>query len=194
MQPGSSSAFDRAAAIATRGATQEIGDIASTLSYQSFNDERNRQFQAQEAARAAENEALASELERRGQFDEAERVRQFQASESAAGRTADAISQYVGSQDQQREAALDRQAAAASALPQVQEQEVNTMISNLGAQALPRLIEQYGYDQALSIFNDSVTNLLSVLGVAAGVTQPTLGYLSESSGTTDGSSGSFQLK
>lgn len=43
---GGSSAFDRAAAIATRGATQEAGDIATRLSAGAYESERGRQQSA----------------------------------------------------------------------------------------------------------------------------------------------------
>ena len=56
-QPGGSSAFDRAAAIATRGATQEMGDIATRLSFGAFEGERNRQFAAQEGERQRQLQA-----------------------------------------------------------------------------------------------------------------------------------------
>lgn len=44
--PGGSSAFDRAAAIATRGLTNTLGDIATNISSQNFQAERGRQTQA----------------------------------------------------------------------------------------------------------------------------------------------------
>lgn len=43
IQPGGSSAFDRAAAIATRGATQQLGDIGSQISFANLQQERARQ-------------------------------------------------------------------------------------------------------------------------------------------------------
>ncbi len=46
IQPEGSSAFDRSAALATRGLTNALGDIATTLSGQNFQQERNRQTQA----------------------------------------------------------------------------------------------------------------------------------------------------
>lgn len=46
VQPDGSSAFDRAAAIATRGAAQEAGDIASRISAGAFEAERGRQEDA----------------------------------------------------------------------------------------------------------------------------------------------------
>ena len=44
--PGGSSAFDRAAAIATRGLTTTLGDIATNIANQNFQAERGRQTQA----------------------------------------------------------------------------------------------------------------------------------------------------
>lgn len=45
-QPGGSSPFDRAAAITTRGVTQELGDIATRMSAGAFEAERGRQQEA----------------------------------------------------------------------------------------------------------------------------------------------------
>jgi len=46
VQPGSSSAFDRAAAIATRGAADAIADIATNMSFGAYETERGRQQEA----------------------------------------------------------------------------------------------------------------------------------------------------
>lgn len=46
VQPQGTSAFDRAAAIASRGAADAMGDIATKMSYQGYNDERARQQEA----------------------------------------------------------------------------------------------------------------------------------------------------
>lgn len=56
VSPRGSSAFDRAAAIASRGATQEMGDIATRINYQAL-----------ESARGREADALGAELGRRGE-------------------------------------------------------------------------------------------------------------------------------
>lgn len=107
-QPQGSSAFDRAAAIATRGAADASGDIATKISYNQVNDAQNR--------------------------------------------------------------GLD----AAKALPGVNAQEVDTMVKNLQAQALPRLIQENGIERGLALFNTRLDGLLKTLGIAAGVTQPTI--------------------
>lgn len=51
-QNSGSSAFDRAAAIATRGATQAASDIASNLSFGAYESERDRQNQAIQLSQA----------------------------------------------------------------------------------------------------------------------------------------------
>ena len=108
IQPQGSSAFDRAAAVATEGVGAEISDIASELSFAGFEAERGRQQ------------------------------------------------------------------AAASELPQVSATEVNTLIQNLQAQALPRLIEQLGLDKGTEAFNKQMNDLLQVLALTTNATQPVI--------------------
>lgn len=112
VQPQGSSAFDRAAAIATRGAADAIGDIATRISAGAYEGERGRQQQA-----------------------------------IALGQS-----------------------------------EVDTTIKNLQAQALPRLIQQYGLDVGLQQFRDRLQALLSILGVGATVTKPSVGQESAAHG------------
>lgn len=140
-QPQGSSAFDRAAAIATRGAGDTMGEIATNLSYATMEAERGRQFEAQEGARTREDAALREELQR-----------QFAGTEGERG----------------------RQNEAAGLATQVSTQQVNTMVQNLQAQALPRLIQEFGIERGLEQFNNRVNALLSTLGITAGVTQPTI--------------------
>lgn len=71
---------------------------------------------------------------------------------------------------------------------QIQSQEVDTLIKNLQAQALPRLIQEMGVERGMEAFNNQVNSLLSVLGISAGVTRPVIANESKSS------SGGFQLK
>ncbi len=117
-QPEGTSAFDRAAAIATRGVAQSQADIASNLAFAGFESERGRQQEA------------------------------------------------------------------AIALPQVTEAEVNTLISNLQAQALPRLIEQFGLEAGTEAFNQQINALLQVLAITSGTTQAVSGQTSSSKGTS----------
>lgn len=59
IQPGGSSAFDRAAAIATRGATQAMSDIAANMSSQDY--EAQQQRNASLLGQTAQNQAVQSE-------------------------------------------------------------------------------------------------------------------------------------
>lgn len=52
VQPGGSSPFDRAAGIATRGAADAMGDIASQMSFGAYEGERGRQNQAIQLSQA----------------------------------------------------------------------------------------------------------------------------------------------
>lgn len=146
-QPQGSSAFDRAAAIATRGAGDSMADIATNLSYATMEAERGRQFEAQEGARKRESEALTGELQRIFQGQQGER---------------------------------DRQNEAAGLTSQVKAQEMDTLVKNLQAQALPRLIEEFGIERGMEVFNNRMNGLLSALGITAGVTQPTIAQQSKS--------------
>lgn len=119
VQPRGSSAFDRAAAIATRGAADALSDIATNMSFAGYEAERGRQ---QEAV-------------------------------------------------------------------QLSQQEVETTIQNLQAQALPRLIQQYGIDQGLKEYQGRVQAVLEVLRTIAGVTAPVVASRSQSSGTSESSTG-----
>lgn len=147
-QPQGSSAFDRAAAIATRGAADANSDIATKMSYQQFSDQANRAFTANQSDRAAENTSNQAELAR---------------------------------QNANSQSAQDRQIQAAGLAPQVSKQQVDNMVTNLQAQALPRLIQEYGIERGMDEFNNRMNSLLSVIGIAGGVTQPTVSSKSESS-------------
>jgi hypothetical protein len=58
--------------------------------------------------------------------------------------------------------------------------EVDTMIKNLQAQALPRLIEDLGIERGMAEFQGRISNLLNVLGVMTGAPMMNLGQQSQS--------------
>jgi hypothetical protein len=162
VQPQGSSAFDRAAAIATRGATQEMGDIATRISYQAMAD-----------AQAREASALEGELGRRGQQG-------LQTQQLEAGAQQNQLDRALGASEQQTQQEL--------AGSQIQTQEVDNLIKNLQAQALPRLIQDLGVERGMEAFNNNVNSLLAVLGIGAGVTRPVIAQEGSSKST------GFQLK
>lgn len=182
-QPGGSSAFDRAAAIATRGAADSLGDIATNISYQNMN-----------AAQQREADAIAAENARRGTADLQTNQLTASAQQSQLDRSLQAP--QIESQLQKDQANNDLTNAQAGKTRAdtdltnagVTAQETDTMIKNLQAQALPRMIQDLGIERGMDVFNERVNSLLSTLGIAAGVTRPVVGNTSSSS------SGSIQLK
>lgn len=113
VQPKGSSAFDFAAATASKGAANALADIATNMSFAGYEAERGRQQQA----------------------------------------------------------------------VQLGQQEVDTTIKNLQAQALPRMIEDLGIERGLALFKQQTDGILQILGLLAGVTQPTIA--SQSSGESN---------
>lgn len=172
VQPQGSSAFDRAAAIASRGATQEMGDIASRISYQAL-----------EAARGREASAMEAELGRRGEGDA--RIAQAQQSQLDRALQTPGIQAQVQNLNAQTDTQKQQTELTQAG---VQAQEVDTLIKNLQAQALPRLIKDLGVERGMEAFQNNVNSMLSVLGIAGGVTRPVISQKSDSS------SGSFNLK
>ena len=73
------------------------------------------------------------------------------------------------------------QGEAATTLPQISQQEITSTISNLQAQALPRLIQEMGVERGVQQFNNSMNQLMVLLQTAGGVTQPVVASSSESS-------------
>ena len=109
-QPQGSSAFDRAAAIAGRGAEQTAADIATKMSSDAYAGERTNQMTA------------------------------------------------VG----------------------LSQEEIKTSIANLQAQALPRLIAQYGIDQGLAEFQNRIDAVLKALTISTGAPLVSVGNASQS--------------
>ena len=150
-QPGGSSAFDRAAAIATRGATQEMGDIATRISYQAMEEARNR-----------EAGLMTGELDRNFGRD----------------------TQYNTAVQNQLDRALQMPGLEAG----IRSGEVDNLIKNLQAQALPRLIQEMGVERGMEAFQNQINSMLAVMGIQAGVSAPVIGNSSSSR------SSGFQLK
>lgn len=111
IQPQGSSAFDRAGAIASRGAANAMGDIATNMSSGAYEAERGRQQQAVQLSQA----------------------------------------------------------------------QVQSTIQNLQAQALPRLIQEFGIQQGMAQFQNRVNSLLQALGISTGVAAPVVANSGSSS-------------
>lgn len=57
---------------------------------------------------------------------------------------------------------------------QLSQQEVDTTIKDLQAQALPRMIQDLGIERGIDLFKKQTTEVLQILGLLAGVTQPVI--------------------
>lgn len=56
----------------------------------------------------------------------------------------------------------------------LQQQEVDTTIKNLQAQALPRMIQELGIERGLALFQQNTQQLLQVLGLMGQMSQPVI--------------------
>lgn len=77
--------------------------------------------------------------------------------------------------------AKNREATAIAQVPSIQTSDVNNMISNLNAQALPRLIQDLGVERGMEVYNNNINSILAGLGIAAGTTRPVIANSSSSS-------------
>lgn len=163
-----SSAFTRAQLDAQTTAQKQLGDIATNINYSNLNDANNR------AATAL------------GQYTTGQQGANLQ-------------TQQLTSADQQGAAtnalnAAQQQTAGATANSNIQSQDVNSMISNLQAQALPRLIQDLGVERGMEAFNSNINSLLAGLGLSASSTQPTIANSSSSSSAQVGTGITPKLK
>lgn len=203
VQPQGSSAFDRAAAIATRGAADAMGDIATKISYQSYDDERNRQLQSEITEYQGRLQAGVAELEAalaQGQTEYAGQLQQQLAGLSAEmqkkqsefdaraamleqNRNLQAQEQLQGRQftHEAQTGAEDRKLAAAGLQSQISTQEFQNTLQNLQAQALPRMIEEFGIERGIEQFNNRMNSLMVLLQTAGGVSSPVIAQQSKSS-------------
>lgn len=76
---------------------------------------------------------------------------------------------------QQREAERGRQQETI----QLGQQEIQTAVTNLQAQALPRLIQEMGIERGLQEFQNRTAALLQALAIASGTTTPIYGTVSK---------------
>lgn len=162
VQPTGSSAFDRAQALATQSAANAMSDIASQIGYQGYNlnQSLDQQTQGQNAAN------ILAAL-------------QGNQTTGLSASNANASNDLSASNANAQNAI-----SAATAQGNLSSQEVSSLVQNLQAQALPRLIEQYGLDQGLQMFNNQVNDLMTIMQTGAGVTSPVIANESKSSSNT----------
>lgn len=113
----------------------------------------------------------------------------------ANNRSASALGQYTTGQQnanlqsQQLESTAQQNAAsnaigASTAQSNINTQEVNQMVQNLQAQALPRLIQDLGVERGMEVFQNNINSLLQTFGIVSGTSQPTIANSSSSSSSS----------
>lgn len=98
-------------------------------------------------------------------FDKAAALAQTGLEQSMGATAAPIISSYLTN-------AMGQQTQGATQAEQLSSTEINNLVQTLQAEALPRLIEQYGMDQGLQEFNNRVNVMLQALGLGVQTSQP----------------------
>lgn len=86
--------------------------------------------------------------------------------------------------------AMGQQSNAATQAQTLSSTQLNNLVTTLQAQALPRLIQQYGMDQGLQQFNNRVQVLLESLGIGSQISGPDVAQQGQSTQSTTSQSGS----
>lgn len=79
---------------------------------------------------------------------------------------------------------LNQQTQAITQATNISSQDVNNLLTTLQQEALPRLVQQYGIDQGLKLYQAQVQTILTALQTGVGAAQPVVG--NQASGTATG--------
>lgn len=173
VQPQGSSAFDRAAALATRGVSQSIADIATNMGFGAYESERGRMGEAAAGLTDA-GTALGQLGATQGQiglgYDQLTNTQ----TNRAHTQNTDQIARANALNDTAKTAA-----DVAAASTQITAQDVDNHIKTLQAAALPRLIEEYGIERGMTEFQNRTTAYLDLLKLVGATTAPTVGQQSQ---------------
>lgn len=75
------------------------------------------------------------------------------------------------------------------ATAQLSQENLNQMISSLQQEALPQMLQQYGINQGMQLYQQQIQTILSALGVGAQAAQPAIGNVAGSHGSNTGGLG-----
>lgn len=115
-------------------------------------------------------------------FDKAASIAQTGLLQSMGATAAPIASNFLNS-------AMNQQSAGATQAENLSSTQVNNLISTLQAEALPRLIQQYGMDQGLQQFNNRVNVMLQALGLGVQTSQPDVAESGQSNSSFDSEKG-----
>lgn len=89
-----------------------------------------------------------------------------------------------GIANQAYQTGLQQQGAAPGMAASLSQVEMQNLTSALQASALPQMIQQYGINAGLELFNKQMETILQALGLAGQISQPAVGYNQKSSGSS----------
>lgn len=156
--PGASSPFELASARLNTGVANALGDVGTNISFQNFNAERDRQLAAVGLAQTGDAQGFQQALQ----------------ATQALGLPREIADAALTRQAAAFESGQDRAQSAATAIPQLERGQIENVLTNLQAQALPRLIEELGIERGMQAFQQQQASLLQILGITAGVSAPTV--------------------
>lgn len=158
IAPGASSPFELARARLNTGVANALGDVGTNIAYQNYDAERNRQLAAVGLGQAGDADAFSRALQ----------------ATSALGLPREIADTALQRQSAAFESDQARQTEAANAIPQLERSQVENVMTNLQAQALPRLIEELGIERGMTAFREQQASLLAILGLTGDVSSPTV--------------------
>lgn len=106
------------------------------------------------------------------------------ASAMAQGNLLDQVGKVAGGiSNQAYQTGLAQQSQAINQSMAMSQTQVKNLVDSLQAVALPQMIQQYGIDKGVQLFQDQLKTVLSALGLGGNISQPAIGYEQESSAT-----------
>ena len=113
---------------------------------------------------------------------------------NAAGIAQTGLQQAIGSASSNiantaYQTGLQLQANAGAQAPALSAAELQQTLNSLQASTLPQMIQQYGINQALSLYQQRVQTMLQSLGLGAQAAQPVVANTQQGSGSSDSENG-----
>lgn len=95
----------------------------------------------------------------------------------------------AGIENQAYQTGLAQQMQAVQQAQSISSTEVQNLVSSLQAAALPQMIQQYGINAGVQLFQSQMENILKALGLSSVASQPAVGYFQQGSGSSSSTGG-----
>lgn len=200
IQGEGSSPFQQALARAQTGTARALGDVATNLAFQTAEADAQRRLQAAQVLGGLEVSGRAQGLEaiqlalQGGQLGLQGLLAQGGFANDAFSRALQAtqalgLPREIADVDLSRRAgafedAAQRSLTAAQTAPALEQVQFDKLLSNLEAQALPRLIEELGIERGLAEFERQQGQLVQLLTLVGQLSSPTVAQTPGKTGST----------